>query len=130
MLIVEPIQDKRKQEELCRICGAEYDPDLLACSAFDGDKLIGICQFEFKSGYALIHDLRQCPGVNDFEAMFIMTRGALNMIDLCGFHRAQCTANAGDTVLIKATGFKENQNGLFEIDLTDAFSGKCAGNCN
>lgn len=125
MLIVKPIEDKSLQEEICKECGAIYDAEFLACAAFVDDKLTGLCQFEFSKDKAIIHDLREKPGVDDFEAMYIMTRGALNFIDLCGFHTARCTADAGSVTLIRAAGFKEIEKNLFEIDLTDAFTSKC-----
>lgn len=125
MLIVKPIEDKIAQKEMCEACGAVYDAELLACSAHVGDDLVGICQFEFHDGKAIIHDIRQKPGIDDFEAMFIMTRGALNFIDLCGYHVACCNSDAGDDTLIRAAGFKEIRSGYFEIDLTDAFTSKC-----
>ena len=126
MLIVKPIEDKQTQKEICEACGAVYDVELLACAAHVGEELIGVCQFEFSGDKAIIHDLRQKPGVSDFEAMFIMTRGALNFIDLCGFHRAECTADAADATLLRAAGFKETKKNFFEIDLANAFDAKCS----
>ncbi len=125
MLIVKPIEDKETQRKICEECGVKYDAAFLACSAYDGDKLIGIFQFEFSDGKAVIHDIREKPGVDDFEAMFIMTRGTLNFIDLCGFHLACCTSDAASVTLLKATGFREIEKNYFEIDLTDAFISKC-----
>lgn len=125
MLIVKPIEDKAMQKEICEACGAAFDIELLACAAHVADDLVGVCQFEFSGDKAIIHDIRQKPGVNDFEAMYIMTRGALNFIDLCGFHFAECTADAADVTLLRAAGFKEVASGRFEIDLTDAFNAKC-----
>lgn len=125
MLIVKPIEDKAMQKQICEACGAVYDVELLACAAHVENDLVGMCQFEFSGDKAIIHDIRQKPGVDDFEAMFIMTRGALNFIDLCGFHRAVCSADAGDNTLLRATGFKEVSENQFEIDLTHAFDGKC-----
>ena len=125
MLIVKPIEDKAQQEEFCKKCGAHFDAEFLACSAHVSEELVGICQFEFKDGKAILHDIRQKPGVDDFEAMFIMTRGTLNFIDLCGYHTAVCNESAGDVTLIKAAGFKETDDGFFEMDLTDAFTSKC-----
>jgi len=125
MLIVKPIEDKKTQKEICDACGAVFDAELLACAAHVEADLIGVCQFAFSGDKAIIYDLRQKPGVNDFEAMYIMTRGALNFIDLCGFHRAVCTADAGDVTLIRAAGFTEVEKDHFEIDLTNAFTGKC-----
>ena len=125
---VKPILDKDTQKELGDLCGAAYNPDCLAFSAYDDEKFIGFCQFEVSGEIANIIDLRHIPGLNDFEAMFIMSRGALNYMDLCGFHIARCNANAADITLIRAIGFKEIDNNLFEMDLTKEFTGNCS-NC-
>ena len=127
MLIVKAMQDKIAQEKLCALCGVRFDPDLLAYSAYEGDAPIGICQFRFASGCAVIEDLRSLPDVQDFEGMFILARGTLNFIDLAGTHRACCTASAGDPTLLRAVGFRETSPDHFEIDLTNAFSGHCSG---
>lgn len=126
MLIVKPILKKENQEEICAACGAVYDADLLACAAHEDDQLLGFCQFAFSGSTAVITDLRPKLGVDDFEAMFILGRGTLNYIDLCGIHYARCLPSAGDLSLIRAIGFKENDQKLLEMDLTDQFTGKCS----
>ena len=126
MLIVKPIEDKGIQKEVCLTCGAVYDPDALAYSAREGEDLIGVCQFKLGAGCAEILDLKQKPGINDYEGMFILARGTLNFIDLCGIHRARCKANAGDASLLRAVGFREIDTNLMEMDLTDEFNGKCS----
>ena len=126
MLIVKPILEKDMQAEICKECGALYDADLLACSAYDDGKLIGFCQFALSGSTAILTDLRPKIGVDDFEAMFILARGTLNYIDLCGIHLARCAADAGNLTLIRAIGFKEIGKNLFEMDLTDEFNGKCS----
>ena len=128
MLIVKPILDKSLQKELGELCLASYNPDYLAFSAYDDEKFIGFCQFEVSGGVATVIDLRSIPDLNDFEAMFIMARGALNYMDLCGFHIARCTADAADLTLIRSVGFKEIDTNLFEMDLTKEFTGNCT-NC-
>lgn len=126
MLIVKPILEKEKQQEICQACGAVYDADLLACSAYDDEELVGFCQFALSGKTAILTDLRPKIGVDDFEAMFILARGTLNYIDLCGIHMARCTADAGDLSLIRAIGFQEINQNIFEMDLTDEFNGKCS----
>lgn len=126
MLIVKPILDKSIQEELGLMCGANFNPDALAFSAYDDGNFIGFCQFSVSGAMAILTDLRPKIGVNDFEAMFIMSRGALNYMDLCGFHIARCTSEAGDLTLLRAIGFKEIGDNLFEMNLSDEFTGKCS----
>lgn len=126
MLIVKPILDKKLQEDLGKQCGAEFNPDSLAFSAYEDDEFIGFCQFSVSGTIATLTDLRPKIGINDFEAMFIMSRGALNYMDLCGFHQVRCTSKSGDITLIRAIGFKEVGNDLFEMNLSDEFTGKCS----
>ena len=128
MLIVKPILDKELQKELGDICGVAFNPDALAFSAYDEENFIGFCQFTVSGGTATLTDVCSKPGVNDFEAMFIMSRGALNYIDLCGFHIAKTTKDAGNITLIRAIGFKEISDGVFEMNLTEAFTSTCC-NC-
>ena len=128
MLIVKPILDKETQKQLGDVCGVDFNPDCLAFSAYEEEEFIGFCQFAVNGGIATLTDVRAKPGINDFEAMFIMSRGALNYIDLCGFHIAHCSKGAGDLTLIRAIGFKEIDEDLFEMDLTKEFTGKCT-NC-
>lgn len=128
MLIVKPILDRATQEQLCNECNIIFDPDLLSFSAYNDDEFIGMCQFAVSGNMAIAKDLRLKPGIKDFEAAFIMSRGALNYIDLCGFHIARCTSLAGDITLIRAIGFKEIEKDLFEMNLTEEFNGKCS-NC-
>ena len=35
MLQIKPIQEKEEQERICILCGAQYDPDLLAYAAYN-----------------------------------------------------------------------------------------------
>ena len=124
MLIVKPILEKNIQEEICQACGAVYDADFLACAAHDDGNLIGICQFALSGPTAVVTDLRPKIGVEDFEAMFILARGTLNYVDLCGIHHARCNPDAGDLTLIRAVGFKEIEKNIYDMELTDQFTGK------
>lgn len=127
MLIVKPILDKATQKELGDKCGVAYNPDALAFSAYLDEAFFGYCQFTVSGDVATLTDIRSVA--DDFEASFIMSRGALNYIDLCGFHTARCTSNSGNLTLLRAIGFKEIGNDLFEMNLTEEFTGKCS-HCN
>ncbi|MBQ8849234.1 MAG: hypothetical protein IJ011_02745 [Clostridia bacterium] len=136
MLKVLPIQSKAEQEELCRRCKIKYCPDLLAYAASVDGELVGICQFKVTAEGGLIYDIakltdRDEPAdakareASDFEALFVMGRGALNFIDLCGVHRAFYLGEDADEPLLRAIGFKKNESGSFEIDLTGFFTDHC-----
>ena len=135
-LKVLPVQSKLTQEELCQRCNVTYHPDLLAYAATVEDELVGICQFKLTSKGGELHDLakvcdRPAPEdprareASDFEAMFVMGRGTLNFIDLCGVHYATYVGKDPDESLLRAIGFTQNEDKLWEIDLVGFFTDHC-----
>lgn len=128
MLKVLPIQSKISQEEICLRCGVEYDPDLLAYSATVDDQLAGVCQFKLSDKGGLIYDLAPVKDSFDFEAMFVLGRGTLNFIDLCGVHYAIYRGEVKDEQterLVKAVGFKLTEQGTYEVNLEGFFTDHC-----
>lgn len=125
MLKVLPIQTKEAQEDICKQCNVKYDPDLMAYSATVDDKLAGVCQFKLTDKGGMIYDLAPKNDTNDFEALFVMGRGTLNFIDLCGVHRAFFLGKDCDEGLLRAVGFKKNDDGIWEIDLEGFFTDHC-----
>ncbi|MBO5845363.1 MAG: hypothetical protein J6Q77_01835, partial [Clostridia bacterium] len=103
----------------------EYNPDALAYSATVDDRLAGISQFKVTAEGGLIYDLAPALDFDNFEAMFVMGRGTLNFIDLCGVHRAYFVGEVKDELLLKAVGFKKNDEGKFEINLEGFFTDHC-----
>lgn len=128
MLKVLPIQSKISQEEICLHCGVKYDPDLLAYSATVDDQLAGVCQFKLSDKGGLIYDLAPVKDSFDFEAMFVLGRGTLNFIDLCGVHYAIYRGEVKDEQterLVKAVGFKLTEQGTYEVNLEGFFTDHC-----
>jgi hypothetical protein len=125
MLKVLPVQSKITQEELCLKAGIKYNPDALAYEATVDGRFAGICQFKVTDKGGLIYDLVPAPDFNNFEAMFVMGRGTLNFIDLCGVHNAIYVGEVTDAPLLKAVGFKENSEGIYEINLEGFFTDHC-----
>ena len=125
MLKVLPIQTKDHQKECAEKCAVPYVADALAYEATVDGELVGICQFRVTADGGLIYDLASVPGIDDFESMFIMGRGTLNFIDLCGVHHARFVGEVKDATLLRAVGFKENENGIFEINLEGFFEDHC-----
>ena len=128
MLKVLPIQTKSEQEEICKLCGVEFKPDLLAYSATVDGELRGVSQFKLTAEGGLVFDVAPAIGTYDFEALFVLGRGTLNFIDLCGVHYAiykGAVENEQKERLIKAIGFKKTDLGTFEIDLTGFFTDHC-----
>ena len=128
MLKVLPIQSKLTQEEICLRCNVKYDPDLLAYSATVDDELAGVCQFKLTDKGGMVYDLAPVKDGFDFEAMFVLGRGTLNFIDLCGVHYAFYKGAVDDEQterLIKAVGFKKTDEGSYEVNLEGFFTDHC-----
>jgi len=122
MLEIKPIETKEKQAEICRACGVNFNKDALAYSACEGDAVLGVCQFFMDGEYGYIYDLKNAVGVDDFEALFLMGRAALNFIDLCGVHKAIYCGE--ESAASKAVGFKKKDGRLF-MDFEGFFTNPC-----
>lgn len=130
MLKVLPIQSKTEQEEICRACGVEYNADLLAYSAEMDGVLAGVCQFKLTAEGGVIYDFAPAKAYEGdiFEPLFVMGRGTLNFIDLCGVHRAFFDANYSDEGMIRAIGFTKNSDNRYEVNLEGFFEEPCKKN--
>ena len=125
MLKVLPIQTKEEQKSICSMCGVDYNADLLAYAAYDDDKLMGVCQFRLTANGGEIYDLAHAKDTQSFEALFIMGRGTLNIIDLCGVHYARFCGDVSNETLLSAIGFKKQDDGSFDINLEGFFTDHC-----
>lgn len=126
MLEIKPIQLKEEQKLLCRAAETEYSDTAFAYSAYDGDKFIGISQFEIEGDTARIINISQAPGVDDFEGMFIMGRAVLNFLDLCSVKYAVLEPSASSERLSLAIGFSHGDDGGYKpLCLTGMFDAKC-----
>ena len=132
MLKVLPIQSKLHQEELCLKCNVTFNADLLAYEALVEEEPVGICQFKLTDRGGILYDLAQVadrteddPACSNFEAMFVMGRGTLNFIDLCGVHYATFVGENPKEELLRAIGFTKNAEGIFEINLEGFFTDHC-----
>ena len=128
MFKITPCGDKSRQKEICEACGAVFYPDAFAYEMLDAEDghLMGIAQFDIgKEGY--IYNIKEAKGLSDFEAMFILGRQTMNFIDSCGAHTCFAAIDAGDEKLIRAIGFKKQDNGEYFRDMTGMFDGHCDG---
>ena len=136
MLKVLPIQSKSEQEALCVRCNIEYDPDMLAYLATVNDEVVGICQFKVTAEGGIIRHIAkvadrpepQDPAARekaDLEALFVMGRGALNFIDLCGVKKAAYIGEITNEPLLRAIGFKPSDNGEYTVNLEGFFTDHC-----
>ena len=128
MLKVLPIQTKLEQEEICKKCGVIFNPDLLAYVATVDGELRGVSQFKLTAKGGIVYDISPALNTYDFEALFVLGRGTLNFIDLCGVHYAFYNGEIADEQherLLKAVGFKKTEKGTLEIDLNGFFTDHC-----
>lgn len=125
MLKIKPIQTKDEQALACARCGVDFAPDDMAYGAYEGDSFLGVCQFSLDGRQGYIRNLREAEGIDDFEAMFIMGRAAMNFIDLCGVHCCVCADDAATERVTTAIGFKRNGEGVLFADMTGMFDGHC-----
>ena len=126
MFKITPIQDKEMQKKYIELVGGVFRPEYFAYAMADCEtgELMGVAQFEISGEEGNISDLREIPGRDDFEAMFILGRQTMNFINLCG--ASTCTANtdAAERRLLTAIGFKETDGRLFAT-LDGMFDGHC-----
>ena len=128
MLKVLPIQTKSEQEAICNACNVIYNPDLLAYSATVDGELRGVSQFKLTAEGGLVYDVAPAIDTYDFEALFVLGRGTLNFIDLCGVHYAIYKGSVDSEEkerLLKAIGFKKTDKGTLELDLNGFFTDHC-----
>ena len=125
MLKVLPIQTKDEQELAMSRCNVMFKPDALAYMATVDDVFIGVCKLKLTPNGGEVYDLALLPEKDDFEALFVMGRAALNFIDLCGIHYAKYISDKIDDTLLRAIGFEKNGDGIYDIDLTDFFKHPC-----
>lgn len=126
MYRIKPIQIKEEQERVCVLCKVEYDADALAYEAVEEDgTLLGVCQFHIKDDAGYIDVIKNAPGTDDGEAMYIMGKATLNFIDLCGIKKAYYLGE--DTPLVRSVGFSPDKDGKLFVDLEGFFEHKCHG---
>ena len=127
MFKISAIQDKELQKKYAEECGAEFFHDAFGYSMINEEdgSLMAMAQFDITGPAGYIYTLSPKIGYEDFEAMFILGRSTMNFIDLCGAHSCYAAKDAGDERLIRAIGFRENENGEYFVDMTNMFSGNC-----
>ncbi len=136
MLEVLPIQSKAEQEAICARCAMDYDADCMAYQAISDGTLAGACQFRMTDKGGFIHGLAlaaDCTLSNKdrAEAIFVMGRATLNFIDLCGVHDAYfADKHFTDEAMIRAIGFRRNDDGAWYMDLTDFFTSSPCKHCH
>ena len=130
MFKITPVNSPKEQKMLAEAVGCEYRPLYFAYVMRDCEtgELMGFSQFEIEADGGYIADLREAPGKNDVEAMFILGRQTMNFIDLMGMHKAYANANGNDERLLHAIGFRKTEDGRLFADMDGMFDGShCSG---
>lgn len=123
MLKILPIETKEEQKRIMALCSIPYDAEALAYAAYDEGVLVGGAQFRLKGGVCNLTDIRNADGVEDAEALFIMGRGLLNFVDLCGIHDAYAPMPERiDSALLAKIGFFPNEKGKYYMNLRGFFT--------
>lgn len=134
MLVIKPIDDKNFQKELVTLCGGTYKESALAYAAHDceddGETIrfpIGVCQFTLSGKDGVIDTLKPCPGIEDEEAMMIMTRACTAFLFRCGFTRAVVPQGGADPSLLQKLGFTASEDGTSVLDVMKYYTSPCHG---
>ena len=132
MLVIKPIQEKDVQKKLAEKCGCKYEESAFAYAAreceSDGETVkytIGICQFTLCNGEGQIISIRTVPGVEDDEALMIMTRTVMNFMFRCEVPVAEMLPDAADDALKDKLGFVLGKDGRRTIDLALFYESPC-----
>ena len=123
MLEILAVQSKEKQKEICEICGVEYKCEAFAYAAYVDEELVGVSQFGIKGKNGYLYDLKEAPGTDDEDALFIMGRALLNFLDLAKVHDVYIDDTA-DIVRKRSAriGFFPNDEGKLYINLRGIFT--------
>ncbi len=125
MLKILPIETKDEQARIMALCSIPYNVNALAYAAYDEDVLVGGAQFLLKGATCHIIDIANADGVDDEEALFIMGRGLLNFVDLCGIHDAYLDyPEKVSEALRTRIGFFANDEGVYYMNLRGFFTNK------
>ena len=125
MLKILPIETKDEQARIMALCSIPYNVNALAYAAYDDEVLVGGAQFLLKGATCHVTDIANADGVDDEEALFIMGRGLLNFVDLCGIHDAYLdNPEKVSEALRVRIGFFANDEGVFYMNLRGFFTNK------
>ncbi len=127
MFKIAPVQDKKRQRELCETFGTQYRDSAFAYLMCDNDtgELMGMSQFEILADGGMIYDIREAIGRQDNEAMFILGRQTMNFIDLCGMNKCYALPEAAPSELLSSIGFKTKVGERLFCDMKGMFDGNC-----
>jgi hypothetical protein len=129
MFKIVPVQNIEDAKKYADICGISLIPGAFIYSMIDiqSGNLMALSQFEILGEEGYIYNIKSVPVIDDFEAMFILTRQTMNFIDICGAHKCKASKDAADDTLMRATGFKLIDD-AYKCDMDGMFDGShCSG---
>lgn len=128
MLEVKPVRDTSEQKAVCEACGIAYLPGHFVYGATEDGALVGASLFDITGEGAVVEAIRPAPGnEKDFEGLFILGRGTLNFLDLCGVKQAVMRVHdETDTRLSHILGFRDDGTGTLRLSLVGLFDADCA----
>jgi hypothetical protein len=127
MFKISPIQSREEQKQCAELCGVPYIDGYFAYSMRDtaSGALMGFSQFEIGEELGHISHIALVPGLDDFEAHFILGRATMSFIDQCGVHKATASADTAEHKFLISLGFKDIGGGKYFADMTHFFNGSC-----
>lgn len=126
MFKIFPLCDESLQEKYLSICNVKRRPNafIYAMCDIESEDVMAISQFEIFKDHGYIYDIKARESLDDFEAMFILTRQTMNFIEKCGPTLCLADKSTADEHLLKSAGFKEKDEG-YSVDMTNMFTGGC-----
>ena len=129
MFKITPVQNQDLVNSYASLCNVSLREGafVYAMNDVETNALMAISQFEILGSEGIIYNLSSVPGLDDFEAIFILGRQTMNFIDLCTAHVCRAEKNAADESMLVALGFKKDSDG-FVCDMNGMFDGShCSG---
>ena len=124
MLQILPVRDKDTQKDYCDKLAIEYDADLMAYAAFDGEEFRGLSLFRILGKDCVIYKIKLRDGISDHLAQYLLAKAPMNFAELCEIKTA--IFKDEDNSLAKELKFTE-KDGVLSVSLEDYFTTPCKG---
>lgn len=130
MLHIIPIQTKEEQHALADRFGVTYDERAFAYLAVEEDEngginsAIGFMEFTVGEDRADVIAVKSAPGIDDPEAMQILSRAAFAFIHRIGVREVFIPEGCADESLMDALRLEKTDKGR-RLDLVRFFATKC-----
>ncbi len=129
MFKIFPIQDEKTKNAYAAACRASIVDGAFSYGMADAESLaiMGFSQFDIDGKNAILYDLKEKNGQNDFEAIFILGRATLEFCERCGATVCFAKKEAADETLLRAIGLRTEHDGGFYGRIEGMFDGHCEG---